>query len=56
MPNKGFMGFRALPSALNFVSVIIDAHRNPLQGIAVTVGSNVEKNIFGSNIKCNFVR
>ena len=45
MPNKGFMGFRALPSALNFVSVIIDAHRNPLQGIAVTVGSNVEKNI-----------
>jgi hypothetical protein len=37
MPNKGFMGFRALSSALNFVLVIIDVLRNPLLGIAVTV-------------------
>jgi len=40
MPNKGFRGFRALSSASNFVSVDNDVLRNPLLGIAATVGTN----------------
>ena len=38
IPNKGFRGFGALSPASSFVSVDSDALRNPLLGIAATVG------------------